>query len=328
MPLPVGTVPVTGPIIDTSGGLSPSAALRDAGTIAFRNAKLQKVNDAGDAWIDIPGHVIAAAEPTETFDGQLWYDTANGMFMGSDGSSFSAIGGGTITTSAPISGVGSAADPVTIANHAVGHIKLGSSVGGVNQAAGRITEADGAGGMRWANKGGGSGGGGDALNSIDFPTPDATNVYDIIDHLGVAYQNRPEVVGVAVTWSASVDGDDVSGLWGETTGTYTFRGIVSVSAVTNPVAGDVILLPTGGFRHRGATRFGHLRNPDGWIGGPYADEDEANHHVTATNDVSAYDNALQLVTAFTAGTTHYQWTNIVALDESALVSRVHGNADR
>ena len=47
------------------------------------------------------------------------------------------------------------------------------------------------------NKGGGSGGGGNALNSIDFPTPDATNVYDIIDHLGVAYQNQPEVVGGA-----------------------------------------------------------------------------------------------------------------------------------
>ena len=218
-----------------------------------------------------------------------------------------------------------------IPNQEIGHVKLGSSVGGVNQAAGRIQEADGAGGVRWTDKGGGSGGGGAALESIDFPTPDATNVYDIIDHLGVAYQNQPEVVGVAVTWSESVDGDDVSDLWGETTGTYTFRGIENVSDVTNPQSGDVILLPTGGFRHRGATRFGHLRNPDGWVGGPYASEDEANNHVTATNDVSAYAGALQLVTAFTAGTTHYQWTNIVAISpSSALVSRVLGTptADR
>ena len=75
----------------------------------------------------------------------------------------------------------------------------------------------------------------------------------------------------------------------------------------------------------------HLRNPDGWVGGPYADADEANNHVTATNDVSAYAGALQLVTAFTAGTTHYQWTNIVDIPlSSALVSRVLGTptADR
>ena len=225
--------------------------------------------------------------------------------------------GGTITTSAPISGDGSAGDPATIANRAISHLKLGSTVGGVNQSAGRILEADGAGDVRWSDKGGGSGTSGDKLISIDFPTPDATNVYDVIDHLGHLYQNKPEVVGASVTWAASVDGDDVSSLWGETTGTYTFRGIEYVSDVTNPQSGNVILLPTGGFRHRGATRFSHLRNPDGWIGGPYADEDEADSHVTAINDVSAYDDALQLVTAYTAGTTHYQWVNII--DEVPLV---------
>ena len=220
-------------------------------------------------------------------------------------------GSGTVTTDAPVSGDGSAGDPVTIANQAIGHTKIGSSVGGVDQAAGRILEADGAGDVRWANKGGGGGGTGDALSSIDFPTPDSTNVYDIIDHLGQAYWNKPEVVGVAVTWSASVDGDDVSSLWGESNGTYIFRGIENTADVTSPQAGDVVLRPTGGFRHRGATRWAHLGNPIGWVGGPYADENEANNHVTATNDVSAFDNALQLVTAYTAGTTHYQWANIV-----------------
>ena len=51
---------------------------------------------------------------------------------------------------------------------------------------------------------------------------------------------------------ASVDGDDVSDLWGETTGTYTFRGIEYVSDVTNPQSVTMcILLPTGGFRHTG-----------------------------------------------------------------------------
>ena len=74
----------------------------------------------------------------------------------------------------------------------------------------------------------------------------------------------------------------------------------------------MVLLPTGAFRHRGATRWSHLGTPQGWVGGPYVDEDDANDHVTATNDVSAYDNSLQLVTAFTAGTTHYQWFNVVS----------------
>ena len=381
MPLPQGTVPIGGPIIDTSGALlTASTTLRDNGVISLRGGRLKKVNAAGDGWVDIPGHVIFATEPTETFEGMLWYDTTNSLLKQYRGSAFVTLGGGatitsgtedpsggsdgdayiqiddsdvvqslwrnnsgtwdeytvpasgsgTVTTDAPVSGDGTAGDPVTIENRAIGHVKLGSSVGGVNQAAGRIAEADGAGGVRWANKGS-STGSGEALSSIDFPTPDATNVYDIIDHLGVAYQNRPEVVGASVTWSASVDGDDVSDLWGETTGTYTFRGIEYVSDVTNPQSGDVILLPTGGFRHRGATRFGHLRNPDGWIGGPYDSEGEANNHVTAVNEVSAFADALQLVTAYTAGTTHYQWTNIVEIaPSSALVSRVLGppTADR
>ena len=203
--------------------------------------------------------------------------------------------------------------PVTIANQAIGHLKIGSSVGGTNQAVGRIIEADGSGRVRWADKGGGSGGGGgDALISADFPTPDATNVYDVIDHFGQLYANIPEAIAQVVTWDASVDGDDVSSLWGESNGTYIFRGIEYTSDVTSPQSGNVVLLPTGAFRHRGATRWSHLGTPQGWVGGPYVDEDDANDHVTATNDVSAYDNSLQLVTAFTAGTTHYQWFNVVS----------------
>ena len=120
-------------------------------------------------------------------------------------------------------------------------------------------------------------------------------------------------------------------MWGESNGTYRFRGITATSGVSSPQSGDVVLLPNGGFRHRGATRWAHLSNPLGWVGGPYADEDEADSHASALNDVSAFDNALQLVTAFTAGTTHYQWRNVVAISPpAALVSRVLGmpTADR
>ena len=227
--------------------------------------------------------------------------------------------GGTITTESPISGDGSAADPATIINHAISHLKLGSTVAGVNEPAGRITEADGAGGMRWTNKGGGAT---TALDSIDFPTPDATNVYDVIDHLGVLYRNLPVLITGTVAWAASGDGDDVSDLWGEQTGTYRFRGIQATSGVSSPQSGDVVLLPAGGFRHRGATRWSHLSSPQGWVGGPYANKAEADNHATALNDVSAFDNALQLVTTFVAGTTEYAW--YTGDDPAFLVSRVLG----
>ena len=179
--------------------------------------------------------------------------------------------------------------------------------------------------------GGGGGGASNALETADFPTPDASNVYDVVDNFGQLYANLPEAIAQSVTWTASGDGDDVSSLWGESNGTYRFRGITATSGVSSPQSGDVVLLPNGGFRHRGATRWAHLSNPEGWVGGPYADEDEADNHASALNDVSAFDNALQLVTAFTAGTTHYQWRNVVAISPpAALVSRVLGTptADR
>ena len=162
--------------------------------------------------------------------------------------------------------------------------------------------------MRWSDKGGGD----NALTSEAFPTPAAGNAYDVVDNFGQLYSNIPETIAQSVTWTASGDGDDVSSLWGESNGTYRFRGITATSGVSSPQSGDVVLLPNGGFRHRGATRWGHLSNPQGWVGGPYAGELEANSHATALNDVSGFDNSLQLVTAFTAGTIHYQRFNVVA----------------
>ena len=170
-----------------------------------------------------------------------------------------------------------------------------------------------------------SGGPANSLNSIAFPTPTVSNVYDIVDHFGQAFANIPEAISPVVTWDPSGDGDDVSDLWNEQSGTYRFRGIQLTSSVSSPLSGDIVLLPTGSFRQRGATRWSHLGNPVGWRGGPYANADEANHHVLAANDVSAFDNALQLATAFTAGTTHYAWMNIAEVTPpSALVSRVLG----
>ena len=55
MPIPPGTYPVPGPILDISGALlTASTALRDAGVISLRNGQLMKVNSAGDDWEPIP----------------------------------------------------------------------------------------------------------------------------------------------------------------------------------------------------------------------------------------------------------------------------------
>ena len=96
MPLPAGTYPVTGPIIEATGGLLPATTdLRDAGAVSLYEGRLRRVNTAGDDWDDIPGHVISATAPsTGLFDGMLWYDTANDALKAYDGSAFNEISGG------------------------------------------------------------------------------------------------------------------------------------------------------------------------------------------------------------------------------------------
>ena len=48
-----GTQPIFGPIIDMLGeDVPPTTTLRDAGALSLRSGKIQKVNAAGDAWID------------------------------------------------------------------------------------------------------------------------------------------------------------------------------------------------------------------------------------------------------------------------------------
>ena len=94
MPIPSGTYPIGGPILDISGGpLTPSAALRTAGVVALRGGKVTRVNAAGDGWEEVPGHVIAATAPTEVFEGQLWYDTTAAALKHYNGTAFVAVAG-------------------------------------------------------------------------------------------------------------------------------------------------------------------------------------------------------------------------------------------
>ena len=96
MPIPSGTYPVGGPILDISGGpLTPSAALRAAGIVSLRGGKVSRVNAAGDGWEEVPGHVIAATAPTEVFEGQLWYDTTLKTLKHYNGTAFVPVSGTT-----------------------------------------------------------------------------------------------------------------------------------------------------------------------------------------------------------------------------------------
>ena len=93
MPLPSGTYPVNGPLIETRFRLlTATTALRDAGAISLLSGSIQRINAAGDGWEIIPGWVISATEPTSPFDGQGWYDTANEAMFIYDGSEFVQVG--------------------------------------------------------------------------------------------------------------------------------------------------------------------------------------------------------------------------------------------
>ena len=94
MPIPSGTIPIGGPILDISGGLlTPSAALRTAGVVSVRGGKVRRVNAAGDGWEEVPGHVISATAPTALFEGLLWYDTTLKTLKHYNGTAFVPVVG-------------------------------------------------------------------------------------------------------------------------------------------------------------------------------------------------------------------------------------------
>ena len=99
MPLPTGTMPIPGPLIDTTGSLLPaSTTLRDAGAVSLRGGKLQKVNPAGDGWETVPDHAISATEPTTgLFAGLIWYNTADDTLHAYNGSAFAPVSSTTTT---------------------------------------------------------------------------------------------------------------------------------------------------------------------------------------------------------------------------------------
>ena len=111
MPIPTGTYPVGGPVVDISGALpTASPALHAAGVVSLRNGQLMRVNAAGDAWEQVPGHHIGASAPTAgtEFLGQIWLDTSDTSALSLkayNGTAFVSVGGGSggiaLTTTIP-----------------------------------------------------------------------------------------------------------------------------------------------------------------------------------------------------------------------------------
>ena len=134
-------------------------------------------------------------------------------------------GAGTVETELPVSGDGSSGDPVAIENHAISHLKLSSAVAGVNQAAERIQEADGAGGMRWADKGGGGGGGADdgVADSLEVDITGQTLTVTVGRTVGADLEDTatiPDPVSIASlpTQDSPLDGSDLLGIWDSSDG--------------------------------------------------------------------------------------------------------------
>ena len=86
MPVPGGTEPIIGPLIDVSGALlAPTLALHNSGAISLRGGQLERVNAAGDAWIPVVvpgGFLYGAGVPAAALgdDGNSYLDTTAGTF--------------------------------------------------------------------------------------------------------------------------------------------------------------------------------------------------------------------------------------------------------
>ena len=127
MSIPSGTYPIGGPIYDFSAGLlTPSKELRDAGVVTLLGGKLRRVNSAFDGWETIPGHVIAATEPSARFKGLLWYDTALNVLKHYDGSAFVEVSG--TLSDGSVKTAHLAADAVTAAKLADASVDVGALI--------------------------------------------------------------------------------------------------------------------------------------------------------------------------------------------------------
>ena len=200
-----------------------------------------------------------------------------------------------------------------IPNQGIGHVKIGSTVAGVDQAAGRILEADGAGDVRWGDKGGGTSAEADSADRLlneALGDPTTEEPYTLKTYFADVFIVVPRTYDTTATFTEFARYSDVSALWNEQAGTYRWRGVhASSSRLQNEQTGDVFITHSGKFFHINSSgNFAHLGHPDGWRG-QWNDEADALHHITDDNEVVQYGESLWLTSAYVAGTTTQEWAD-------------------
>ena len=204
-----------------TGNAAPAASLGDSGDWYLRTSNGQwyeKVNTTWHGRFTPPA--LSDSDPEDV-------GTTAAAGTATDGSRSDHVhigdgsgggGAGTVETELPVSGDGSSGDPVTIENQAIGHTKIGSSVGGVDQAAGRILEADGAGDVRWADKGGGGGGADGVADSLEVDITGQTLTVTVGRTVGADLSDTatiPDPVSIASlpTQDSALHENDLLGIW-------------------------------------------------------------------------------------------------------------------
>ena len=145
-----------------------------------------------------------------------------------------------------------------------------------------------------------------ALAPVVSPAAEDGTVGQIVNVAGnLQIVKRRHGSDPTVLWQTYTPGTDVSTLWGESTGTYRWRGKhPRGSSVSSPAVGDVFVTAEGAFERystTGAVGWWHLDAPTGWLG-VFATETNAEYQVTAVEDVAVWGSNIHRVTTFTAGT--------------------------
>lgn len=165
----------------------------------------------------------------------------------------------------------------------------------------------------------------DEVSRRDHLHPKQTSILSLEQHgVGVGLADAGNVINTGtdlrrvairhatpptIVWQAYSLLADVSTLWGESSGTYRWRGRhPSGSSVSSVAVGDVICTASGNFESYVSsvgtgTGWFHLRQPDDFLGVFLEGTTEANPQVTAVGQTAQYGEGLHSVTSYTAGTT-------------------------
>ena len=155
------------------------------------------------------------------------------------------------------------------------------------------------------------------LHPADLPTPGEDLVGHIRNQSGHPFRCERRVhVDVTVTWTRYEPGDDISTLWGLDAGSRIFRGIHSNgNEIDTPLSTSVFVKPRGTFEQYSTaenTGWYWIAAPDGFQR-VVNTRNEANHNVSANDQIWAWGDSLYVSSGYTAPATdhtYYVWEEI------------------